>query len=686
MTKIIFSTIRLFVLISMLFGLCSTAAPVQAASTYYVNSVADTNDKNHGDGFCKDEFNLCSLRAAIEESNSDTVADTIIIQDLTSDNFAINSPLQILNPVTIEGQGMNVTSIYYNGVPSAANNGFDVRANLTLKKLKIRNFGTAVQITTQGLTVNIHDSILADSLIGLAFLQAATANIDRSTISDNDQGLLISNGAVNLTNSTVIDNKNANCSGAYIATGGSLFAVDSNFYDNISTGKGGAICNYGGEVELWHSTVSGNHSGSNGGGIYQEKGRTTIKGDSHIIDNYAHYGGGIFIESGFFYSENLNQNWPEITHNEAEVSGGGISITGGVSSLVQTLVEGNTAGKSAGILLAGQSSLTIRDSAIIGNTATGGEAGGLSILESISTLQAANTTFSGNQATQNGGGLYLDKGTVSLSNVTISDNTANSDAIDGGQGGGIYRNSASVTMQNSIVAGNHNSTGSQFDPFAPNISGAVGSSGYNLIGFCNILCTITGDLTGNFKGVTDAGLETLTTNEFAPRPFSPYHSLQATSLAVNAGNPTGCRDHQANLLTLDQIGYQRTYAGRCDMGAVESAFVPIDVVTSLVVNPDTVIGGNTVTGTVSISPVAPSAGTIVTLLSDSPYAAVPATVTIPQGLTSQTFTIHTGAVNVDLLATFTASLNTSSKTATLTLRPVGMNPDDFQVYLPLVVR
>ena len=672
MTRIYFTTLRLIILTCMLFGLSLTVFPVQAASTYYVNSTSDTTDANIGDGLCKDQYNNCSLRAAVQESNFDMDADMIIIQDLTSDNFAINSPLQILYPVTIEGQGMNITSIYNNGVPAPENIGFEVNADLTLKKLKIRNFSTAIRIISPGLIVTINDSRIADSTTGVEFQQAATVNIDRSTIADNDRGLWISTGTVNLTNSTVMGNEGLNCSGASISTDGILFAVDSNFVDNISTEDGGAICNVGGDVELWHSTVSGNGSGSDGGGIYQDRGSTTIKGDSRIIDNYADYGGGIDIKRGFLTITNLNENWPEITGNEALISGAGISIMGGVGTLVQTLVDGNTAPQSAGILLAGQSSLTIRDSAIVGNTATNGDAGGLSILESISTLQAANTTFSGNQATNNGAGLFLYQGTVNLSNVTISDNTANSDVINGGQGGGIYRFGAQVTMQNSIVAGNHNFT-ELFGSYAPNISGAVGSSGYNLIGFCNLLCTITGDLTGNFKGV-DAGLEALTTNEFAPRPFSPYHPLQATSLAVNGGNPTGCKDHQANLLTLDQIGYQRTYAGRCDIGAVESSFVPVDVVTNLVVNPDTVVGGNIVTGTVSISPAAPSGGTIVTLLSSSQYAVVPATVTIPQGATSQMFSIVTGAVNGDLVVTFTAGLNTSSQTATLTLRPVDAAP------------
>ncbi len=94
----------------------------------------------------------------------------------------------------------------------------------------------------------------------------------------------------------------------------------------------------------------------------------------------------------------------------------------------------------------------------------------------------------------------------------------------------------------------------------------------------------------------------------------------------------------------------------------------------MVVNPDTVIGGNAVTGTITIDRTAPSGGTIVTLSSDNNYAAVPSTVTIPQGSTSQTFSIQTGAVNTDLMVTITAALNTSSITANLTLRPVSADP------------
>ncbi len=42
MARVLFTTIRLFVLISLFFGLFLTVSPVQAASIFYVNSSSDT--------------------------------------------------------------------------------------------------------------------------------------------------------------------------------------------------------------------------------------------------------------------------------------------------------------------------------------------------------------------------------------------------------------------------------------------------------------------------------------------------------------------------------------------------------------------------------------------------------------------------------------------------------------------
>jgi hypothetical protein len=49
-------------------------------------------------------------------------------------------------------------------------------------------------------------------------------------------------------------------------------------------------------------------------------------------------------------------------------------------------------------------------------------------------------------------------------------------------------------------------------------------------------------------------------------------ALPSGSPAIDAGNPSGCRDSQGNLLTTDQRGYSRhdqEDTGGCDMGAYE---------------------------------------------------------------------------------------------------------------------
>ena len=53
------------------------------------------------------------------------------------------------------------------------------------------------------------------------------------------------------------------------------------------------------------------------------------------------------------------------------------------------------------------------------------------------------------------------------------------------------------------------------------------------------------------------------------------HALLSGSPAIDAGNPSGCRDHLGALITTDQRGAARHFDGnndgtaRCDMGAVE---------------------------------------------------------------------------------------------------------------------
>ena len=110
-----------------------------------------------------------------------------------------------------------------------------------------------------------------------------------------------------------------------------------------------------------------------------------------------------------------------------------------------------------------------------------------------------------------------------------------------------------LTLQNSIVASN--SPG--------NCSGSMTSKGYNLSsdGSCNF--SNSGD-----RNNTDPKLGPLQNNGGPTQTMA----LPSGSPAIDAGNPSGCKDSQGHLLTTDQRGMPRhdtEDTGGCDMGAYE---------------------------------------------------------------------------------------------------------------------
>lgn len=90
--------------------------------------------------------------------------------------------------------------------------------------------------------------------------------------------------------------------------------------------------------------------------------------------------------------------------------------------------------------------------------------------------------------------------------------------------------------------------------------------------------------------------------------------------------------------------------------------------TRLVLTPPTLPGGQTATGTLTLTFAAPAAGAVVSLSSDNPAAVVPATVTIPGGATTTTFSITTKAVPKSVIATIKATLGGLDQFAKLEIR------------------
>jgi len=92
-------------------------------------------------------------------------------------------------------------------------------------------------------------------------------------------------------------------------------------------------------------------------------------------------------------------------------------------------------------------------------------------------------------------------------------------------------------------------------------------------------------------------------------------------------------------------------------------------VSSMSLNPTTVAGGATSTGTVTLSVPASGAGAVVKLTSSSTSAIVPVSVVVISGKNSASFKVRTAAVSAQKTVTISAALNGLSQSAQLTITP-----------------
>jgi hypothetical protein len=256
------------------------------------------------------------------------------------------------------------------------------------------------------------------------------------------------------------------------------------------------------------------------------------------------------------------------------VSISGVTITGGINAalggairsdgnlnLSDVAITGNTSGQTfnhysghGGGVSIDQGQLTISDSTISGNTAATG--GGI-YMDSNSSAVISDSTIAGNMATT-GGGIHDPSHAVTLTNVTLADNTATQPGGTGGNWAGF----GALTAKNTIIAG-----GSATTAGTENCGG--GASPYVTAGTHNLedrnQCGLTGagDLIntdpllgslGNNGGNTDTLL------------------IGAKSPAIDAG--AGCVDATGAPLTHDQRGVTRPQGPACDIGAFEREAPP----------------------------------------------------------------------------------------------------------------
>jgi len=236
-------------------------------------------------------------------------------------------------------------------------------------------------------------------------------------------------------------------------------------------------------------------------------------------------------------------------------TGGGV-LASGPTTITRCSISGNEANNNGGGLY-----VDIGTMNLVGSTLSGNQAGfGSALFADTSTLNFVNSTVSGNGSRNSGGGLYLLSTATQLFNTTITNNAANSDDVGVGTGGGVYmENGGTLTLYNSIISGNyHRNEGSDFDS-NDDCTGTLTSSGFNIV-TTRTNCTVNGAASSAF--VT---LDTLQDNGGPTRT----HALPSGSVAIDAGNPTGCTDQFGAPLGTDQRGEPRPFGTACDLGAFE---------------------------------------------------------------------------------------------------------------------
>lgn len=533
-------------LVSVLFAVAASQfVTTQAAGTFTVNSLGDTPDASPGNGACADAGGQCTLRAAIQEANTNSF-DTDTINFSVTGTINLTGPLPALTNSIINGPGSSQLTV-------RRDTGGDYRVFL---------INSAV-VSITGLTVS--NGKTPDGTAGPVF-----------GVTGEGGGGILAIGTVTLTDVVVTGNRTGNGGpggsstggfggfGGGISGGGTLTMTKVTVSNNITGdgatgahggggGRGGGISFSGSALTMTDCLVTGNMTGNGASGT---NGGASGGGGGD--------GAGLYVESGTL-------NFTNVVIHDNDAGNGNFGATGGRgaglftfpgvnTTLTNVTVSENTTGDGGGGT-AGQGGfgggienngiMTIKRSTIRGNgtgtpgpsEGTGGS-GGAGIFNNA-VLKVINSTISGNVTGGiggHGGGIYHNGSTLILTNCTITANTAFTQT-----GNGVYKSllSNTATIQNTIIAQNIG---------GPDTFGDFISQGHNLIGNADDSTGFTGtDLVGTTAAPLNAMLGPLADNS-GP---TLTHALLAGSPALDAGSNALAVDENSNALVTDQRGSAR---------------------------------------------------------------------------------------------------------------------------------
>lgn len=562
-----------------------------SAATFVVDSTADAVDNNLEDGTCAVEGGGCTLRAAIMQANALAGADVIQLTGL-------NDPA---NPIvlSIAGEGPDDGWLAVDGdppyavesAPDAAFGDLDILEDLAIEGdpgLTWITWAAGVPADGRifhlqapaGVTVgliSISNVVVTGGSLSNEIIEHISCGVEPGPEppdegppqppTEGDWVLKRMGGGIAIGPGAGIANT--------CVSGGDEGGMpgDVGPPDDHDEEEGGITA-----VVFERVVAAGNQAASDGGGIHVAAPMTL--GQSIIANNLSGAnGGGLYLDTG---STIVDTTIGGVSDPATAQLFLGTEDAARVTALMDLVGLGNTAENGGGIFDTGSHTTAITRSAINGNSATGG--GGIAA-RALITINITNSTVSGNAAFDVGGGITTN-GTVNLVNVTVSDNTASSDAFGGGGGlnsfgGGTY------TLLNTLIYKN-TMGGASTEPHAEeepvselrdincgctgteNCPGGVFvTRGHNLenVNTCSLGVDDLAD--------TDALLQPLAANGW----ITETHALPLPPLMGGTGSPAVDAGNEGQCPNNDQRGTIRSDDGDlndtflCDIGAFE-LFIP----------------------------------------------------------------------------------------------------------------
>lgn len=307
-------------------------------------TVLNTNDSGAG-----------SLREAIATASD---GDTILFDaSLNGQTITLTGgELTITTNVTINGPGANLLAISGNNTSRV----FLISATVTIWGVTITD-GNASEgggiATSVGANLDLINSTVFNNTGnfgagGILHRANGTLNLINSTVSSNtvvsdggSGGGILNDGNLNLINSTISSNTAISFAGSgggiLVLFNGSVTMTNSTVFGNISRRQGGGIHNVNGTVEIIKSTVFGNRvleGNPGGGGILNRFGslnliNSTVSSNTVVAGGGA--GGGIYNDAGI-----VNLIYSTVSSNMGYV-GGGIFNAAGTTVATGTIIGNN---------------------------------------------------------------------------------------------------------------------------------------------------------------------------------------------------------------------------------------------------------------------------------------------------------------------------------------------------------